>query len=284
MEITLDLIKDLRNKTGAGINDCKKALIETDGDIQKAIELLRKKGAATAMKRADKVANEGAIKTKISADKKTAAIVEINCETDFVAKGDNFQKFAEETAKAALNAKSDNVDTILGSKTGEGITVKEALDSIVSAVAEKTELRRAKIVESADGFVADYVHFGSKLGSLVVVKGKLTDASEALAKNLAMQVVAMNPLAIDRSGIGADVIEKEKDIYMTLAKNEGKAENIAERIVLNKVEKFYQDNTLLEQESIKESGRAVQDLIKDYKKSSGEEFDVIEMVRYQLGG
>jgi len=284
MEITLDLIKDLRNKTGAGINDCKKALIETDGDIQKAIELLRKKGAATAMKRADKVANEGAIKTKISADKKSAAIVEINCETDFVAKGDNFQKFAEETAEAALNAKSDNVETILGSQTNGGITVKEALDSIVSAVAEKTELRRAKIVECADGFVADYVHFGSKLGSLVAVKGKLTDASEALGKNLAMQVVAMNPLAINRDGIGADVIEKEKDIYMTLAKNEGKAENIAERIVLNKVEKFYQDNTLLEQESIKESGRAVQDLIKDYKKSSGEEFDVVEMVRYQLGG
>jgi len=183
-----------------------------------------------------------------------------------------------------LNAKSEDVETILNSKSNGGLTVKEALDSIVSAVAEKTELRRAKIVESADGFVADYVHFGSKLGSMVAVKGKYSDAAEALAKSVAMQVVAMNPLSIDRNGISAETIEKEKDIYMTVAKNEGKAENIAERIVLNKVEKFYQDNTLLEQESIKESGRTVQDLIKDYKKSSGEEFDVIEMVRFQLGG
>ncbi len=272
MEITLDLIKELRNKTGAGINDCKKALVESDGDIQKAIE------------RADKVANEGAVKTKISSDKKIGAIVEINCETDFVAKGDNFQKFSEDVADAALNAKSEDVDAILNSKSNAGLTVKESLDSIVSAVAEKTELRRAKIVEVADGFVADYVHFGSKLGSLIGVKGKLTDASEALAKSIAMQVVAMNPVSIDRKGISAETIEKEKDIYMTVAKNEGKAENIAERIVLNKVEKFYQDNTLLEQESIKESGRTVQDLIKDYKKSSGEEFDVVEMVRFQLGG
>ncbi|CAF5146443.1 unnamed protein product [Rotaria sp. Silwood1] len=125
---------------------------------------------------------------------------------------------------------------------------------------------------------------GSKLGSMVAIKGKLTDAGEALAKSVAMQVVAMNPLSIDRKGISEETMAKEKDIYMTVAKNEGKPENIAERIVLNKVEKFYQDNTLLEQESIKESGRTVTDLIKDYKKSSGEEFDVIEMVRFQLGG
>jgi len=285
MEITLDLIKELRNKSGAGINDCKKALTETDGDIPKAIELLRKKGAATAMKRADKATNEGAVKSQISDDKKTGVIIEVNCETDFVSKGDQFQNFASAIAETALNAKSEDVNTVLEAKTSNnGLTVKEYLDSIVSAVAEKTELRRVKILEAKDGFVADYNHFGSKLGSLVSIKGKLSDASEALAKSIAMQVVAMNPMAINRDGVAADIIEKEKEIYLTAAKNEGKADNIAERIVSNKVDKFYQDNTLLEQESIKESGRTVQDLIKDYKKSSGEEFEVIEMARFQLGG
>ncbi len=285
MEITLDLIKELRNKTGAGINDCKKALTETDGDIQKAIEILRKKGAATALKRADKATNEGAVKSKISDDKKTGAIIEVNCETDFVSKGDQFQSFAEAIAESALNTKSEDVETVLAAKTSNnGLTVKEYLDSIVSAVAEKTELKRVRVLEAADGFIADYNHFGSKLGSLIAVKGKYTEAAEALAKSIAMQVVAMNPMAINRNGVASDIIEKEKEIYLTAAKNEGKADNIAERIVSNKVDKFYQDNTLLEQESIKESGRTVQDLIKDYKKSSGEEFDITQMVRFQLGG
>ncbi|HMQ69103.1 MAG TPA: translation elongation factor Ts [Ignavibacteria bacterium] len=283
MEITLELIKELRNKTGAGINDCKKALTEADGNMEKAIELLRKKGAAMAVKRADKIANEGAIKSKISDDKKTGAIIEVNCETDFVSKGDEYQKFADSIAAAALNNDTDDIEKILSSKVNDKLTVKETIDEIMGKVGEKTELKRAKILKSQDGFVADYIHFGSKLGALVALKGTLTDESEKLGKSLAMQIVAMNPQAIDRSGISQEVINKEKDIYMTVAKNEKKPDNIAETIVNNKIERFYQDNCLVEQEYINESGKSIKDLLAEFNKKNNNTLEITDMVRFQLG-
>jgi len=283
MEITLELIKELRNKTGAGINDCKKALTEADGNMDKAIELLRKKGAAMAVKRADKVANEGAIKSKISDDKKTGAIIEVNCETDFVSKGDEFQKFAESIAAASLENDTDDVEKILASKIDDKLTVKETIDEIMGKVGEKTELKRAKILKADGGFVADYIHFGSKLGALVTLKGTLTDDSEKLGKSLAMQVVAMNPQAIDRSGIAQEVIDKEKEIYMTVAKNENKPDKIAETIVNNKIERFYQDNCLVEQEYINESGKSIKDLLAEFNKKNNNTLEITGMVRFQLG-
>jgi len=283
MEITLELIKELRNKTGAGINDCKKALTEADGNMEKAIELLRKKGAAMAVKRADKVANEGAIKSKISDDKKTGAIIEVNCETDFVSKGDEFQKFAESIAAASLENDTDDVEKILASKIDDKLTVKETIDEIMGKVGEKTELKRAKILKADGGFVADYIHFGSKLGALVTLKGTLTDDSEKLGKSLAMQVVAMNPQAIDRSGIAQEVIDKEKEIYMTVAKNENKPDKIAETIVNNKIERFYQDNCLVEQEYINESGKSIKDLLAEFNKKNNNTLEITGMVRFQLG-
>jgi len=283
METTLDLIKELRNKTGAGINDCKKALEETGGDIEKAIDALRKKGAAMAIKRADKVANEGAIKSAISEDQKTGVMIEVNCETDFVSKGEEFQKFAEDIAKAALNECTDDIEKILSSKTVNGLTVKESIDSIMGKVGEKTELKRAKLVTVPDGFVADYIHFGSKLGSLIGLRGTVKDESIKLGKNIAMQVVAMNPQSIDRTGIPKSVIEKEKEIYLTLAKNENKPEKILGTIVNNKVERFFQDNCLLEQEYINESGKSIKDLIAEFNKSTGDNIEIVAMVRYHLG-
>ncbi|MEO8446238.1 MAG: translation elongation factor Ts [bacterium] len=283
MEITLDLIKELRNKTGAGINDCKKALQESDGNIEKAIETLRKKGAAMAVKRADKVANEGAVKSKISDDKKTGVMIEVNCETDFVSKGDEFQNFADSIAKTALSINSDDIQKILAAKTEKSLTIQESIDEIMGKVGEKTELKRAKLINSADGFVADYVHFGSKLGALVGMKGKLTDDSEKLGKSIAMQIVAMNPQAIDRTGISQETIDKEKDIYLTVAKNENKPEKIAATIVNNKIERFYQDNCLLEQEYINESGKSIKDLIAEFNKKNDNSLEITEMVRFQLG-
>ena len=283
MEITLDLIKELRNKTGAGINDCKKALTEAGGNMDKAIELLRKKGAAMAMKRADKAANEGAVKSKISDDKTKGAIIEINCETDFVSKGDEFQKFAENISVAALNEGTDDIDKILSSKISTGLTVKETIDEIMGKVGERTELKRAKYISVKDGFVADYIHFGSKLGSLVGIKGTLTDDAEKLGKSIAMQIVAMNPQSIDRNGISKEVIDKEKEIYLTVAKNENKPDKIAETIVNNKVERFFQDNCLLEQEYINEAGKSIKDLIAEFNKKNGNNLEVVEMVRFQLG-
>lgn len=283
MEITLDLIKELRNITGAGINDCKKALQETDGSMDKAIEFLRKKGAAMAVKRADKVANEGAVKSKISDDKKTGVIIEVNCETDFVSKGDEFQKFAEEIAFAALKNNTDNIEKILTSKTRNDLSVKETIDEIMGKVGERIDLKRAKLINVPDGFIADYIHFGSKLGALVGIKGTLSDESEKLGKSIAMQIVAMNPQSIDRKGISQEIIDKEKEIYLTLAKNENKPDKIAETIVNNKVERFYQDNCLLEQEYINESGKSIKDLIADFNKTKNNNLEIVEMVRYQLG-
>jgi elongation factor Ts len=283
MEITLDLIKELRNKTGAGINDCKYALQEADGNIEKAIEYLRKKGAAMAVKRADKIANEGAIKSKISDDKKTGVIIEVNCETDFVSKGEEFQNFAEGIAKAALSINSDDLGKILSAKNEKGLTIKDTIDEIMGKVGEKIELKRAKLINVPDGFVADYIHFGSKLGALVGIKGTLTDESEKLGKSIAMQIVAMNPLSINRKGISDEMIEKEKDIYLTVAKNENKPDKIAETIVNNKIERFFQDNCLLEQEYINESGKSIKDLITDFNKKNSNNLEIVSMVRYQLG-
>ncbi|MEO8664279.1 MAG: translation elongation factor Ts [Ignavibacteria bacterium] len=283
MEITLDLIKELRNKTGAGINDCKKSLQESDGNMEKAIEYLRKKGASMALKRADKIANEGAIKSKISGDKKTGVIIEVNCETDFVSKGDDFQKFVEGIAEAALKTNSEDLEKILSAKSDSGLSVKETIDEIMGKVGERVELKRAKIINVTDGFVADYIHFGSKLGALVGLKGTLTDDAEKLGKSIAMQIVAMNPQSIDRNGITGDLIEKEKDIYRTIAKNENKPEKITETIVNNKVERFYQDNCLVEQEYINEAGKSIKDLIAEFNKKNGNNLEVVEMMRYQLG-
>lgn len=284
MEITLDLIKELRNKTGAGINDCKKALQEVEGDLEKAVEYLRKKGAAMAVKRADKATNEGAVKLKISDDKKSGAIIEVNCETDFVSKGDEFQNLADAIANAAFELKGDNVDNIHAAKAADGLSIKEKIDEFMGKVGEKIELRRADFVNVPDGFVAGYVHFGSKLGSLIGFKGTYSDDAEKLGKNIAMQVVAMNPLAIRREDIDQSFIDKEKDIYMTLAKNENKPDNIAQTIVNNKVERFFQDNCLLEQEYINESSKSVKNLIEDFNKSNDAGIDVVKMIRYQLGG
>lgn len=283
MEITIKLIKELRDKTGAGMSDCKTALKETNGDIEKAIEYLRKKGAATAAKRADKAANEGAVKIAISDDKKSAAMIELNCETDFVSKGETFQNFSQAIAELALKNQTKTTDELLRVKDEKGLTCKENIDGMMASVGEKIELRRVKYIGMTDGFVSSYLHFGSKLGGLVAVKGELTDAAYDLGNKISMQLVAMNPISINREGISKDIIEKEKEIYFTLAKNENKPDNIAEKIVQNKLEKFFQENCLLEQEYINEANINISDLIKRFTKESGTKFEISEVVRFQLG-
>ena len=283
MEITIKLIKELRDKTGAGMADCKTALHETNGDIDKAIDFLRKKGAATATKRADKAANEGAVKIAISGDKKSAAVIELNCETDFVSKGENFQNFSLEIAEAALGNKTGSVEELLNVKNDKGLTCKDNIDAMMASVGEKIELRRVKYIEIKEGFISSYLHFGSKLGGLVAIKGEYTEEAYDLGNKIAMQLVAMNPLSINRDGIAAEIIEKEKEIYYTVAKNENKPDNIAERIVQNKLDKFYQENCLLEQEYINESNINIGDLIKRFTKESGTELQITEIVRFQLG-
>lgn len=283
MEVSIELVKKLREKTGAGIADCKKALVESGGDIEKAIEYLRKKGAATSQKRSDRIAKEGLIFAKASPGASEAAIVEINCETDFVARSDAFQKMAGLILDSVFAAKTGDINSLLGFKASGGNTVKQEIDGTTASVGEKVELKRAEYFTASGGFYCTYNHMGNKVASLIELTGKLSDEGVQLGNDLAMQVVAMKPITIDRSGVSPEMIEKEKEIYRTLAINEGKPENIADRIANNKVEKFYEENCLVEQEFVKESGKTVKDVIKAVSTVSGSEYKVKTMVRYQLG-
>ncbi len=283
MEISLELVKKLREKTGAGIVDCKKALVESDGDFEKAIDYLRKKGAATSQKRSDRIAKEGIVFAKVSSGRDEAAVVEVNCETDFVARSEAFQNLAKSVLDAVFGSKTTDIDKLLSSKSSEGNTLQQTVDGTTASVGEKVELKRAVYYKSEDGFFCDYNHPGNKVASLIGITGKLTDEGISLGNDLAMQVVAMKPLTIDKSGVSAEMIEKEKEIYKIQAINEGKPENIADRIASNKVEKFYEENCLVEQEFVKESGKAVKDIIKAVSVASGNDYKVKTMVRFQLG-
>ncbi len=283
MDISLDLVKKLREKTGAGIADCKKALMESDGDIEKAIEYLRKKGAATSQKRSDRVAKEGLIYARVNEARNEAAIVEVNCETDFVAKSDKFNELAKTAVEAVFAAKSGDVNSLLSANATGGGTIQQVIDGTTASVGEKVEFKRAAFYSSSDGFFCDYNHLGNKVASLIEITGKVTDEGVTLGNDLAMQIVAMKPITIDRSGVSAEMIEKEKEIYKVQAINEGKPENIADRIATNKVEKFYEENCLIEQEFVKESGKTVNEVIKQVSALSGSDYKVKAMVRYQLG-
>ena len=283
MEITIALIKDLREKSGAGMSDCKAALTETGGDIPKAIEYLRKKGAAMATKRADKIAKEGAVKSSISDDKSTGVIIEINCETDFVAKGDGFQNFAQSIADTALMNGVDDVAALLATKGKDGLTVQETIDGMMGSVGEKIELKRVKLIKMDGGFVSTYIHFGAKVGAIIGLKGKYTEEANSIGQKVAMQTVAMTPITVTRDEVSADTIEKELEIYQTQARNEKKPENIIEKITMNRLEKFFQENCLVEQEFIQDSTKSVGDLTKDYTKATNEPLEIVSMARFQLG-
>lgn len=283
MDVSLDLVKKLREKTGAGIADCKKALVDSDGDFEKAIDYLRKKGAATSQKRSDRVAKEGLIFARVSKDRTEAAIVEVNCETDFVARSDAFTNLANAVSEAVFASKNGDVAALLGVKSASGSTIQQVVDETTASVGEKVEVKRAEYYSTTGGFYCDYNHLGNKVASLIGLTGKVTDEGVSLGNDLAMQIVAMKPLTIDRSGVSDDMIAKEKEIYKIQAINEGKPENIADRIATNKVEKFYEENCLIEQEFVKEPGKTVGDIIKAVSGLSGSEYKVTTMVRFQLG-
>ncbi len=283
MDVSLDLVKKLREKTGAGIADCKKALVESDGDFEKAIDYLRKKGAATSQKRSDRVAKEGLIFARVNKDRNEAAIVEVNCETDFVARSDAFTNLANAVIDAVFASKNGDVASLLGVKSASGSTIQQVVDETTASVGEKVEVKRAAYYSTSDGFFCDYNHLGNKVASLIGLTGKVTDEGVSLGNDLAMQIVAMKPLTIDRSGVSDDMIAKEKEIYKIQAINEGKPENIADKIASNKVEKFYEENCLIEQEFVKEPGKTVGDIIKTVSGLSGSEYKVTTMVRFQLG-
>ena len=281
MAITAAQVNDLRQRTGAGMMDCKRALEEANGDVQKAIEVLRKKGASVAAKRAEKSANEGLIVTKISDDKKTGTILEINCETDFVAKSEDFVNLADYVINAVHKNKPKNVEELL-SKNSD---VQNKLNDVLGKVGEKIEISRFDILEADNGILVDYIHMGSKLGVLIKFDD-VKDGSDELSvigKDMAMQVAAMNPISIKREDVPKTVVDKELEIYKELAKKEGKPEQILEKIAMGRLNKFYQENVLLEQAFIKDNSKTVGDLLKDFNSKHDSKTRVTKFDRFHLG-
>lgn len=262
MEITAAKVNELRQKTGAGMMDCKKALVEANGDFEKAIELLRKKGAAVATKRAEKSANEGIVLTKISDDKKSGVMVEVNCETDFVARSEDFISFANFVLDSAVTKKTKNLDDLMKGNS----TLPGKMSDIMGKVGEKIEVSRVTSEETNNGFVVDYIHPGSKLGVLVMFDTLENHREDFMniSKDIAMQVAAMKPLCVNRDEVSKDIIDKEIDIYKELARKEGKPENILDKIAQGKLTKFYQENCLSEQIYIKDNTKTVSDLVKEF--------------------
>ncbi|MHB8336912.1 MAG: translation elongation factor Ts [Ignavibacteriaceae bacterium] len=281
MAITAAQVNELRQKTGAGMMDCKKALTEAEGNFEKAIEILRKKGAAVAAKRAERTAKEGMVLTKISDDKQTGVIVEVNCETDFVANSEDFTKFAKNVLEAVSSSKPANVDDLLEKNP----SIRDQFDELLGKVGEKIQISRLSIDEAPNGEFIDYVHLGSKLGVLVKFDniGDKKDEFFNLGKDIAMQVAAMKPICVYREEVQKDLIEKEIEIYKEISRKEGKPEQILDKIAQGKLNKFYQENCLSEQAFIKDNTKTVTDLIKEFNSKHGIDVKINHFRRFHLG-
>ncbi len=256
--ITASQVKDLREKTGAGMMDCKKVLTETDGDMEKAIELLRERGIAKAAKKSDRVAAEGLVTAFVSEDGKVGAVAEINAETDFVAKNEEFRTFANDIAKQVAIKAPKDVEELLAQTfiNDETKTVNEVLTNKIATIGENMSIRRFERFEGA-GLVESYIHGDGKIGVLVELEGGDTE----LAKDICMQIAAARPEFLDKESVPADRLEKEMEILKAQAMNEGKPEAIAEKIVLGRVGKFYSEICLVEQEFVKNPDMKVKELV-----------------------
>ncbi len=284
MEITTEMIKRLRDRTGVGMMDCKRALEASGGDMEGAVEFLRKKGATLAQKRAYRSANEGVIVARVTQEGKFGALVEVNCETDFVARSEDFLNFASLVADAVCVHRPANPSATGTLISTTGRTINEMNNDLLSKIGEKIEIRRFKILEAGVGMLSSYIHLGNKIGVLVGFGGvRAGEEMNTLGRNLAMQVAAMNPLVVSREEVRADTIDRELDIYRTQARNEGKLAQIVDKIAKGKLEKFYQEVCLLEQIYIRDSGKTVRDYISETAARLGGQITVRTFERFQLG-
>ena len=270
MAITASLVKELRERTGAGMMECKKALVETDGDIEAAAELMRKSGAAKADKKAGRVAADGAIKVNVSNDGKQAVILEINSETDFVAKDENFQAFADAVLAAVAAHKPESVEALASLSLASGQTVEEARQALIAKVGENIQVRRFEIVESVAA-IASYQH-GARIGVLVE-----SNAEEEMARGIAMHIAAVNPKYIDEGSVPAEFLEKEKEILIAQAESSGKPAEIIEKMIQGRLKKYLAEITLLGQPYVKDEQQTVGKL------PSSANANLSRFVRYEVG-
>ena len=258
MAITASLVKELRERTGSGMMECKKALVETGGDIDAAIELMRKSGQAKAAKKAGRIAAEGIVAISISADGGRAALVEVNCETDFVAKDGNFTAFVDAVADRALNGDAENTEALLSGPLQEGgsETVNQAREALIAKIGENVNVRRFARLDAAGGNLYSYSHSG-RIGVLVGMQG----GDAALGKDIAMHVAASNPVCVSEDDVPAEMLAKEREIFKAQAAESGKPDNIIEKIVGGRVRKYLAEVTLLGQPFIKDPDVAVEKLL-----------------------
>ena len=259
MAITTALIKELRERTGAGMLDCKKALEENGGDIEKAIDWLREKGIAKAAKKSGRVAAEGLVFAAVSADRKKGAILEFNSETDFVAKNDEFKTFGEKLVQLSLEHDLTSEDELKAFEL-EGKKVEDNLTELIAKIGENMNIRRLKLV-STDGFVETYIHLGGKIGVLLNVSGEATPENIEKAKGVAMHVAAMDPKYLNSDQVTANDLEREKEIARHQLQQEGKPENIIEKILEGKMRKFYEENCLVNQKYVRDDSVTIEKFI-----------------------
>ena len=272
--VTASLVKELREKTGAGMMDCKKVLTETDGDMEKAIELLRERGIAKAAKKSGRVAAEGLVEAVVSEDGKSGAIIEVNSETDFVAKNEEFKTFVNDVAKQVLETNPKDVEELLAqeAKFEAGKTVQEALVGKIATIGENLSIRRFARFES-EGLVEKYIHGDGKIAVLVNMK----KGNAEVAKDICMQIAAARPEYVKREDVPQERVNKEMEILKIQTMNEGKPEAIAEKIVMGRIGKFYEEICLVDQIFVKDSSMKVSELLKQ------KDAEVVEFARFEKG-
>ncbi|MFK7822834.1 MAG: translation elongation factor Ts [Oligoflexales bacterium] len=278
MAITAAQVKELRQSTGVGMMECKKALVENDGDMDKAIRWLREKGMARAAKKAGRTAAEGMVEFAVSDSKKEAAIVELNCETDFAGKNEDFRAFAVGTTKIALEHKINDID-VLKAVEWNGSTVEKQLSELIAKVGENMSLRRVRYVSTEDGVISAYSHMGGKIGTLVVLSGDASDKAVEVGNDLAMHVAASAPKYLSRESVASDELDQEKEIARKRLKEQGKPDDIIEKALMGQVSKFYADVCFVDQPFVKEPKLSVS----KYIKQAGVNASVSSFVRFQLG-
>lgn len=278
--ITAQDVNKLRTMTGAGMMDCKKALTEAEGDFEKAIEILRKKGQKVSASRSDRDAKEGSVFVKVAADHKEAVLIALNCETDFVGKNEEFQNLGKLIAETAFNKKPATVEALLAESAGS-LTINDKIIELVGKIGEKIQV--SEYVRMTGETVVPYIHAGSKLGVLVSLKGvngnDVTPIAIGAGKDVGMQIAAMNPVAVDEKNIDKAIIDKELEIAKALILAEGKPENMVEKIAQGKLQKFFKDNTLVHQIFVKDGSKTVA----QYLESVSKGLAVAEFKRVAIG-
>ncbi len=272
MQITAGMVKELRERTGAGMMECKKALGESNGDMDVAIELMRKSGQAKADKKASRVAAEGTVVISMSDDGKNGVILEVNCETDFVGKDENFLNFSNEVASVALSQDVSDVEALMNANMPSGESVESARLALVSKIGENIQVRRFTKVASDKGALGEYMH-GSRIGVLVEIE----NGNSELSKDIAMHIAASKPVCIDEAGVSGELLQKEKEIFMAKAESSGKPADIIEKMVAGQIKKFLGEITLLGQPFVKDPDKTVAKLLKENSAN------VISFHRYEVG-